>query len=234
MEISQVNPAFGVVQPRTEDQVKPQREVGPDQTYKGFLTLNQPGITDPTQVPGDFIVRPAFPSQRPRSPADLASMTQDYFLFTHAPWLTWGGMTVDPLLEFHIRDGESRKCVSIVPLTRKLFYGVARRAEEIMTERSIFAIPRDRMRDLLWWMSGVAVTSNGKLQWRASLQYLPLDVKQVGQLQEGDPRLIGLFGCAYPTQHLLWYCREDFGYGLGMRKVPALPPLEEKPKLIMP
>lgn len=233
MKRSVVDPRYGVVQPRGEKEVKPRHKIGPDQTHKSFMTMDSPGVTEPEKVADDFVVRPVFPTQRPRSPASLADMTKEYFLFTHAPWLTWGGMTVDPLLEFHVRDGELGKCVTLVPLTGKLFFGVARRPEEAVAERSLFAVPRDRMRDLLWWMSGVVVTHDKKLLWKAAFQYLPLDRQAVGRLEEGDTRMLALFGCEYSKQQLLWYCRPD-GYALAMANKPAAPTTAEKPKLIVP
>lgn len=208
-----------VVQPRKLDELK--GDPSPDTTRKKFLTIDEPGVTPRTEVPDDFSVQSVFPTMRPRSKADLAAMTKDYYLFTHCVWFSWGGMQCDPLVEFYMKDGLTNKCVSLVPLKEQMLFGVARNTAELTLERGIFAIPRERMRDVLWWLDGTAVCEGGKPKWFSSRQHLAINPLNP---DFGDEYL-AFYGCRSKTEALLWFHYKN-GFAVGKKTIP----LEKDPK----
>lgn len=205
-----------VIKPRDLDELDGVPD--PDSTVKKFLTL-KPGITPATEVPEDFKPKSIFPSLRPANKASLAAMTKDMYVFTHCAWFSWGGMKTDPLVEFYMKDGESNKCVWHVPLKEKLIYGIARNANELVLEQSLFAVPRERMRDLLFWMDGVTVCEGGKFKWLANRQHLALNPIKAAFDDKTDTEYVAFYGCRNKESVLAWgYYLNGFTVGLKQLK----------------
>ena len=208
-----------VVKPRVATELKSKVSASPDQTKKKFVTINKGGVTVPTLIPDDFAVKSVFPSLRPRARADLAALTKDYYLFTHAAWFSWGGMLVDPLLEFYFKDGELNKCISLVPLKEKMLFGVARNADELTLEYGLFAIPRDRMRDVLWWLDGVTLAAKGDFKWVATRQHLALNLRKTHFDDKEDTEYLAFYGFKGKQESFLWWPYLN-GFALGRRPTP--------------
>jgi hypothetical protein len=223
-----------IVQVRNENQVKSEGKASPTDTKKSFMTISDPGITSPLIAPKDFSVRPAFPALRPRKLADLEHMVDEYYLFHHGCWFTWGNLTYDPLLEFFVRDGESNRSVMLVPLKDRFLYGVARKAEELPSEMALFAIPRDRMRDLLFWMDGVVIADLGVLRWQAIRQHIPLSKKDhAGFDDKKNFKYLSFFGFQAPDHGYKWFYHRD-GFGCGRYSVQSKPDsVQSKPATVV-
>jgi hypothetical protein len=209
-----------VIKPRKNEETHSRVKATPDQTRKKFVSINKPGVTEATAIPSDFAAKSVFPALRPRARADLAALTRDYYLFTHAVWFSWGNMSVDPLLEFYFKDGELNKCISRVPLKEKMIFGVARNAEELSLEYSLFAIPRDRMRDVLWWMDGVTLAANGDFQWVSARQHLALNLHKTHFDDREDTEYLAFYGFKGREHSFFWW---PYKNGFAVGKMPTPP-----------
>lgn len=204
---------------RKDDEPQQKRPSDVDDTRKQFMSINtDTQITVPRAIPKDFQVRSAFPQLRPRRLADLPAMTKEYYLFHHGVWFTYGGITYDPLLEFFIRDGEKNKSVFLVPLAERFLHGVARNVSEISAELGLFAIPRDRMRDVLFWMDGTVVADNGVVRWQALRQHIPFNRKGATEFDsKHDTRYLALYGFKARAYSYKWFYYQN-GFGCGIQK----------------
>ena len=206
-----------VVKPRlTVQELKDPSPPDPLNTHTTFMTLNNPGVTAPQKVPGDFAVRSIFPAMRTVAARDLPILTKEYFLFHHGVWFTWGGLQLDPLLEFYLRDGEHNKCVQLVPVKERILFGVARNSSEAAAESSLFAIPRDRMRDVLFWLDGVTVAHNGVFQWVSGRQHIPFDPRKTGFNDKDDTEYLALYGIRTQKDAIVW---SRVWNGFGVKRV---------------
>ena len=208
-----------VVQPRIvtkADLVGPEKAGSVHDTVKPFVSLPS-GMTEPIPVHSDFKVNAIFPVQKSIRFSDLPSLLKEYFIFNHCLWFTYGGMQVDPLVEFFTRDGESKKTVRVLHLDKQALFNVSKDDSFAYLGKMLFAVPRDRIRDLLFWMDGTTLAMNKKLTWVTRRQNLPIlfGEPEMEYLQSG--KYISLFGFQ-TADHLVGYGHHSYGRYIATSK----------------
>jgi hypothetical protein len=176
-----------------------------------------PGMTEPVELPSDFKLKPIFPLQREASFADLKAITKEYYLFNHCLWFSYAGLPVDPLLEFYMRDGASKKSVVVFPLAKTALFNVSPDASFSYMGKMLFGVPKDRGRDLFHWMDGVGCSEAGSLLWMNRRQNLPLTFGAPFEEYNGSEEYISLWGFQTRT-HMIGYLHHSEGKYIAASK----------------
>lgn len=173
------------------DDVKSGPAPSPVDTEKSFVSL-PPGVTEPETLHSDFTIQPLFPVLKAVDFESLKSLSKEYTLLSHCLWFTYGGFQTDPLLEFYLRDGASKKSVSVVPLHKQCLFNISTYPSHSYLGKMLFAIPHDRTADVFRWLDGVVLGNKGSFVWVARRQCLPLKFNDQDYTASGES--ISLYG----------------------------------------
>lgn len=208
-----------VIQPRrfnSSDEIGAFNKPSPLDTVKVPISLPA-GMTEPVELHSDFKLKPIFPLQKEASFADLKAITKEYYLINHCLWFSYAGMPADPLLEFYMRDGESKKSVVVFPLDKTALFNISKDASFSYMGKMLFGVPKDRGRDLYHWLDGVGVSDQGSLLWMSRRQNLPLTYGAPFEEYNGSGEYISLYGFQTRT-HLVGYIHHSPGKYIAASK----------------
>ena len=175
------------------DENLPDESPSPTDTEKSFISL-PPGVTEPIAIHSDFNIQPLFPVLKATDFDSLKSVTKEYVLLSHCLWFTYGGFQTDPLLEFYLRDGASKKSVFVLPLEKPCLFNISTFASHSYMGRMLFAIPKDRAADVFRWLDGVVLAQDKVFTWVSRRQCLPLTFNERRDVYVASGVHISLYG----------------------------------------